>query len=130
MSQHLKEIKPFIEISDYSLILLVLTLLFALFIAYKLFKIAYHFAKRNCKVNCQKYYFYIFSNIDWSNPKEAAYLATKYGAVLANDKRKKELFAQLRDKLDKYKYKKDIKSVDKETLNYYNLYKQVCDESL
>ena len=48
---------------------------------------------------------------------------------LARDKRRKELFMQLRERLDKYKYKQEYKKVDSETLNYYNLYKQVCDES-
>ncbi len=130
MSDGLRDIKPLVDISDYSLMLLILTMLFGLFIGYKLFKVAFKYALSNCKVDCQKYYFYMYSNIDWTNPKEAAYLATKYGAVLAKDKRRKELFRQLRDKLDEYKYKKDIDAVDSETLNYYNLYKQVCDESL
>jgi len=130
MSDGLRDIKPLVDISDYSLMLLILTMLFGLFIGYKLFKVAFKYALSNCKVDCQKYYFYMYSNIDWTNPKEAAYLATKYGAVLAKDKRRKELFRQLRAKLDEYKYKKVIDAVDSETLNYYNLYKQVCDESL
>ena len=130
MSDTLRDIKPLIDISDYSLILLILTLLVGAFIGYKLFKIAFNYALKNCKVDCQKYYFYMYSNVDWSNPKEAAYLATKYGAILAKDKRRKELFEQLRERLDRFKYKKDIDVVDSQTLNYYNLYKQVCDESL
>jgi hypothetical protein len=50
--------------------------------------------------------------------------------ILAKDRRRKELFLQLRENLDKYKYAKKNQKVDKDTLNYYNLYKQVCDESL
>ncbi len=130
MSQDISDIKPIVEISDYSLIILIITILIALFLAYKLFKYSYNYAKRNCKIDCDKYYFYKYCQADWSNPKEAAYIATKYGAILAQDKRRKELFAQLRQRVDKYKYKVDVGKVDEETLNYYNLYKQVCDESL
>ena len=130
MSTTLKDIKPLIELNDYSLILFVATLIVGLFVGYRLFKISFRYAKRRCKVDCQKYYFYMFSNIDWSKPKEAAYLATRYGAALAKDKRRKELFNQLRTRLDSYKYKKNIEKIDQETINYYNLYKQVCDESL
>jgi len=130
MSDGLRDIKPLIEMSDYSLYIFIATLIVGLFIGYKLFKVAYKYAISNCSIDCTKYYYYKFSTIDWSKPKEAAYLATKYGLVLAKDKRRRELFEQLRERLDRYKYKKDIDKVDKETLNYYNLYKQVCDESL
>ena len=128
--EKLRDIKPFIELSDYSLVLFIFTLIIGLILAYKLFKTTYKYTIENCKVDCQKYYFYMYSNLDWSNPKEAAYLATKYGAILAKDKRRKELFEQLRVRLDNYKYTKNATKIDKETINYYNLYKQVCDESL
>jgi len=126
----LRDIKPLIEINDYSLYLLIATLLLGLYFSYYLFKIFYKLGKRSCKRNCPKYYLAQLNNIDWSNPKEAAYLVTKYGAVLAKDKRRKELFEQLRERLDSYKYKQNIDKIDQETINYYNLYKQVCDESI
>ncbi len=130
MSNSLRDIKPLVEVSDYSFILLLTTIVLSIFIAYKLFKLAYKYSIKNCSINCNKYYFYKYSSVDWNKPKEAAYLATKYGAVLAKDRRQKELYEQLRVRLDRYKYKKDIVTVDDETINYYNLYKQVCDESL
>ncbi len=126
----IRDIKPIVEINDYSLYILIITLIIGFYIAYILFKKFYNIAKDGCKIDCERYYFYQFSNIDWSNPKEAAYSATRYGKVLAKDRRRRELFEQLRERLDKYKYKQDIKEVDEETLNYYNLYKQVCDESI
>jgi len=124
------DIKPLIEMSDYSLYIFIITLLIALFIGYKLYKKSYNFAQKRCKIDCMKYYFYKYKNVDWNNPKKAAYEATKYGMYLARDKRRRELFIQLRDRLDRYKYKQDYSEVDRETINYYNLYLQVCDESL
>jgi len=126
----IKDIKPLIAVEDDSLFLLILTVAIGLVLAYFLFKKMYNIFKYRCKIDCEKYYYIQFSKIDWSNPKKAAYEATKYGQLLARDKRRKELFLQMRVELDKYKYKQDIKEVDKKTLNYYNLYKQVCDESL
>jgi len=128
--EELKDIKPLTEISDYSLILFIITIIIALIIGYKLFKKAYSYASAKCKICCMKYYFEQYKKIDWNNPKKASYEATKYGMLLAQDKRRMEIFKQLRDRLDKYKYKKNIDKIDSETINYYNLYKQVCDESL
>ena len=130
MENALRDIKPLIPMSDYSWLLLIVTLLLGGLLGYYLFKRVYAKVVVECKVNCQKYYFHKFSTIDWSNPKEAAYLATRYGLVLAKDRRRKELFLQLRENLEQYKYRRDIESVDETTINYYNLYKQVCDESL
>ena len=101
-----------------------------LFLGYILFKKAKKYVKERCKIDCQKYYFYKLKQVDWSNPKKAAYDITRYGLFLAQDKRRKEIFSQLRKRLDRYKYRQDYDDVDKETINYYNLYVQVCDESL
>jgi len=130
MRSEFVDIRPIIISGDITFYLFTLTLMLGAFIGYLLFKKFYKIGKRSCKTNCYKYYFHMYCSIDWSNPKEAAYLATKYGEVLAQDKRRKELFNQLKNYLNKYKYKKDIDKVDAQTLNYYNLYKQVCDESL
>ncbi len=130
MDTALRDIKPLIPMYDYSWILFIIVLIAGGFLGYYLFKRVYKETLKRYKIDCEKYYFYQFSNIDWSNPKEAAYLATRYGLILAKDRRRKELFTQLRRSLEKYKYKRDAQAVDETTMNYYNLYKQVCDESL
>ncbi|HGZ70961.1 MAG TPA: hypothetical protein ENK87_01035 [Nitratifractor sp.] len=130
MENTLRDIKPLISQSDYSLFLLAATVVFGLLLAFLLFRRVYAHTIKGCKINCEKYYFYKFSSINWENPKEASYLATRYGLILAKDRRRKELFLQLRENLDQYKYAKKKQKVDQDTLNYYNLYKQVCDESL
>ncbi len=130
MYENLQDIKPLIHQSDYSLFLLIATLLLGIALGLFLFKRVYRYMLDKCKIDCEKYFYHKFSSIDWSNPKEAAYQATRYGLALAKDRRRRELYLQLREHLDKYKYTKDVQEVDDETLNYYNLYKQVCDESL
>jgi hypothetical protein len=49
---------------------------------------------------------------------------------LATDDRRKELFSQLEPMLKEYKYKKDVGSVDEETLKKFRLYVQVANESV
>ena len=126
----LHDIKPLIALTDYSLFLFIVILIIAVLLGFILFKKSYKYATEHCKICCEKYFFVQYTKVDWNNPKKAAYDATYYGALLALDKRRKEIFNQLRVRLDRYKYKQDYGEVDRETLNYYNLYKQVCDESI
>ncbi len=119
-----------VTITDYSFYLFLVVIIFGLFLGFFLFQKAFVFSKNHCKINCYKYFLQKFSSIDWSNPKVAAYRATYYGRFLANDARKKDIFLQMKSRLDKYKYKKEVSSIDQEAINYYNLFKQVCDESL
>ena len=130
LTTQLKDIKPLIDIPDNSFYiywgliiftsLLILTILF--FIVKKVLK--------NRKVNLAKGYIGKLKNISWSDAKTASYEATHYARLLATDSRKKELFSQLEPMLEKYKYKKDVESVDQETLNLFNLFVQVADESV
>ena len=130
LTAQLKDIKPLIEIPDSSFYLywgligagavLLLGVLF--FVAKKLWE--------NRKINKAKQYLAALKAIDWSNSKKAAYEATHYARLLATDDRRKELFAQLEPMLEKYKYKKVVDKVDRDTLNKFNLYVQVADESI
>jgi len=130
LTAQLKDIKPLLEIPDSSIyiywgligtgVILFLAILF--FVAKKLWE--------NRKVNKAKQYLAALKSIDWSNSKKAAYEATHYARLLATDKRRKELFSQLEPMLEKYKYKKVVDKVDQDTLNKFNLYVQVADESI
>ncbi len=130
ISQQLRDIKPLLEIPDSSYyiywglisfaILLVTLLLF--FVAKKLWE--------NRKVNLAKGYLEALKKIDWNDTKRSAYEATHYARLLATDERRKELFSQLEPMLEKYKYKKEVDAVDQDTINKFNLYVQVADESV
>ncbi len=126
----IKEIKDFIEISDYSLYAFILILIVAFIMGVIFFKISYKYFLDKCEINCEKYFLEKFKAIDWENPKKAAYEATYYGRLLAKDRRRKEIFLQLKEHLDKLKYTKRNQKLNSEIMRYYNLYKQVCDESL
>lgn len=125
--QELKDIKPLLEIPDISyyiywgvigfgVTLLTLSLFF--------------FIKKiwqGRSINLAKGYLRELKKIDWENTKESAYKATHYARLLATDNRKIELFSQLEELLEKYKYKKNVGEVDEETQAKFNLYVQVAD---
>lgn len=130
INEQLRDIKPLLEIPDSSYyiywglidftILLVAAILF--FVAKKLWD--------HRKINLAKGYLEAIKKIDWKETKKSAYEATHYARLLATDERRKELFSQLEPLLEQYKYKKEVQSVDQDTLNKFNLYVQVADESV
>jgi len=126
----LRDIKPLLEIPDYSYYmtmgLLVLSLLFATILLFFVIKRIF----QNRKMNMQKLYFKALKSVDWTDSKQASYRVTYFGRKLSTDTRSKEIFSQLLPMLEVYKYKKDVPRVDTQTLNQYNLLVHVIDESL
>ena len=130
LSAQLKDIKPLLEIPDHSFYIywglisvgVLVSLVLLYWIAVKLWK--------RRKVNLAKGYLEKLKAIDWKDTKHSAYEATHYARLLASDERRKELFSQLEPLLEKYKYKKEVEAVDQDTLNRFNLYVQVADESV
>jgi hypothetical protein len=130
LSQQLKDIKPLLEIPDNSFYLywglIILAVLIVLVLVY--FTVKKLWKER--KINLAKGYLEKLKAIDWHDTKRSAYDATHYARLLATDERRKELFSQLEPLLEQYKYKKEVQKVDQDTLNRFNLYVQVADESV
>jgi hypothetical protein len=130
LSAQLKDIKPLLDIPDNSVylywgLIIVAVLLFlgiVFFIGKKFLE--------NRKINLAKGYVAKLKAIDWNDPKKAAYDATHYARLLATDERRQELFSQLEPLLEQFKYKKEVEDVDQDTINRFNLYVQVADESV
>ena len=80
--------------------------------------------------NREKAYLEALHRVEWSDPKAAAYIVTRYGRLLATDDRRKELFSQLLPLLERYKYRIKVEKVDEETRRRFELYRKVCDESV
>jgi len=129
-SMQLRDIKPLVDIADYSAYLywgvILLGLLLVMLLGYFLYR-QINFSEKEDK---EKLYLEALNSIDWSSPKKAAYRATYYGRFLATDERKKELFTQLLALLRQYKYKKETVKVDDETIKQFELYRKVCNGSV
>ncbi|HHO65352.1 MAG TPA: hypothetical protein ENJ71_02400 [Epsilonproteobacteria bacterium] len=130
LTAQLKDIKPLLEIPDNSIYLywglIVLAALIVLVLVYFVGKKLW----KQRKINLAKGYLEKLKAIDWKDPKKSAYDATYYARLLATDERRQELFSQLEPLLEKFKYKKEVDEVDQDTLNRFNLYVQVADESI
>ena len=130
LSSQLKDIKPLLEIPDNSFYIywgeIIVAILLGLLIFYFIGKKMWE----SRKINLAKGYVEKLRSIDWHDTKKSAYDATYYARLLATDERRKELFFQLEPLLEQYKYKKQVEDVDQDTLNRFNLYVQVADESI
>jgi hypothetical protein len=126
----IKDIKPMVEIPDMSFWLYWGVVVFGVAVL----GAALFFLVRKIlgfrEENRAKRYLEALHRVEWSDPKKAAYTVTRYGRLLATDERRKELFSQLLPLLEKYKYRKEVSPVDEETKRRFELYRQVCDESL
>ena len=130
LTAQLRDIKPLLEIPDNSFyIYWGLIGFFAFLIIVILFFVAKKFWE-NRKENLAKKYLAELKKIDWKESKESAYKATHYARLLATDERRQELFSQLEPMLEQYKYKKVVDAVDQDTINQFNLFVKVADESI
>ncbi len=69
MHDTLRDIKPLIAFNDNSLALFVIAILLGILLMVYFFIKSYRHAQTKCKTDCEKYYFYQFSNIDWRKLK-------------------------------------------------------------
>lgn len=130
ITEHLKDIKPLLEIPDNSYYIYWGLIIFA---GTLLLGVLFFVAKRlwdNRKINLAKGYLARLKEIDWTDTKKSAYEATHYARLLATDERRIKLFEQLEPLLEQYKYKKEVDTIDDDTRKHFNLFVQVANESI
>ncbi len=131
LARQLRDIKPPVEIHDISfylywglVFLSVIVLTVALFYLIKLL-----FGLR--RTNRRKAWLEALKQIDWSDPKHGAYEATRLGRLLLGDEhRPRELYAQMVEALEPYKYRKEVSTLAPEVRAQFDLFVKACDESL
>jgi hypothetical protein len=124
----LHDIKPLVDIADYSiyyfsaLIVIVVAVIAAgLFFAWK------YWTQKN-RHTLRKEHSRLLHEIDFSNPKAAAYAISKYGYTFRDDgTRHYEAYENLLARLAPYKYKKSVDTIDEETKGYYDIYIGMID---
>lgn len=125
-SLKIHDIKPLVEIPDFSLYIFIALILFLVTIfsilGYFIYKII-----RNKEVTEQKKSFEILKNLDFNDTKTAAYALTYHGRVVAATPREKKLLEELISELEQYKYKKVSPSISKETKQQIELFMDAVD---
>lgn len=123
----INDIAPLIEIHDYSfyyfiaLVVLVVTLVAAGVLA--LLK-----QMRKRQVSIRKEMFHTLREVEFSDPKRAAYTISEIGRFFASDnERTHKAYQNLFDRLEPYKYAPRVEMIDAETIGYFRLYLEIID---
>jgi len=113
-------IEDIVNIPDYSLYLTLFLLSLVLMILFFIVKNILHKKETLFEKTLKKY-----KELNLKQTKKSAYLITKYTNILAKNQKSKEIKDRLDKKLQSYKYKKDVKDFDKETISLYYLFLEV-----
>ena len=125
--EKLRDIKPLVEIEDYSFYLYLAAIAAAtLFVALAVYLLIKLFTKR--KTDRRKELVKELKNVDLSSPKEVAYKFTKIGKELVMDESSYKIYTELIKRLARYKYKKEVPDIDKETMEYIKLFLKVVGD--
>ncbi len=120
------DIKALVEVPDYSMYiyygLIILSSIALLVVIYFIYKII-----KNKKVNVRREYFDILNNLDLNNSKQSAYVITKYGYLLAQNEREKQLLGDLISSLELYKYKKNVPSLEEDIKTSFSIFMDALD---
>ena len=124
----LHDIKPIVDVHEYSLYyflgLSFAVLLFVIAVSYLIYK---WFKSKNA-YNLKKEHYKLINALDLKDTKHSAYAITAYGASFKDDSdRHLEMYNNLIQRLEIYKYKKNVELFDDEVLAYIELYKEMID---
>lgn len=124
----LHDIKPLVEVSDNSLMIvillvsLVLTLIFVPLMIW-----AWKKLKKIKEINLRKAYLEKIHHIDTNNAKQAAYEISEYARHIVSTDKEKSLLEDLDNRLSRYKYRKSVEKLDDETLAHFRVFLEVLD---
>ncbi len=124
----LHDIKPIIEIQEYSLYYLIALILVGAFLVLGTLYLLYKWMQNRNRFNVRKEHLSLINELDLTQTKETAYLITSYGLTFKDDSPSHaETYKNLTDRLEEYKYKKEVEGFDKEVLGYIEIYKGMLD---
>ena len=131
VSQQLRDIKPPVEIHDMSFYLywgaVILGIVILAAAVFYLIKLLLGLRRTNRR----KVWLAALKQIDWSDPKHGAYEATRLGRLLLGEERRpRELYRQMIEALEPYKYRKEVSGLTPEARAQFDLFVKACDESL
>ena len=124
----LHDIKTIVDVQDYSFYyFLGISFIAVILVVGTIYLLIKWFKNRN-RYNQRKEYFKKIKRLNLKDAKKSAYAITFYGGLFKDDSpRHNEMFKNITQRLEDYKYKKDVEKFDKETLGYIELYKEMID---
>jgi len=124
----LHDIKPIVDVHEYSFYYFLGAVGGAILLACGIFYLLYVWYKKRNAFNLRKHHLKLLDTLDLSDTKNSAYAISSYGFTFKDDSpRHVEMFNNLSQRLEDYKYKKNVEKFDDETLGYIELYKGMLD---
>ncbi len=124
------DIKPLMPIPDISLYIFSALVAAGLLAAAVVAMFLWRLWRRGRKADPRIAWLRKLDSIDFSDAKRSAYIMTRYGRLLAEDKRRREILSQLLPRLERYKYKKEVPPLDEETKRFMKLFIEMCKDAL
>ena len=124
----LHDIKPIVDVHEYSLYYFLGSLGVATLLLLGVIYLLYVWYKRRKAFNIRTHHAKLLNELDLSDTKKSAYAISSYGYTFKDDsQRHTEMFKNLSERLEDYKYRKSVDKFDSETLGYIELYKGMLD---
>ena len=121
----LRDIKPLMEVDDYSIYFVWGATLVAIILLIVLAYYLYRFFKHQKEVNLRKIYIDRLKNVNLQEAKSAAYEITYCLHQIDIEEKNIAMAHNLIERLEKYKYKKDVHPLDEDVKGYYHLMMEV-----
>ena len=124
----LHDIKPIVEVQEYSFYYFLGAVGLAIILACGVIYLLYFWYKKRGAFNLRKHHAKLLRALDLTDTKNSAYAISSYGFTFKDDSpRHVEMFKNLNERLESYKYKKSVEEFDSETIGYIELYKGMID---
>ena len=112
----LHDIKPLIDVPEFSLYYLIVTVIVGVILFTLLIFALIRFIKNRNKFSLRKEHLKLLNAVEFSDAKKAAYDITYYAQSFQNDSLEhQEAYEHLQNNLETYKYRKNVDSFDEET---------------
>ncbi len=123
----LHDIKSIVEVQEYSFYYLLGVIFLTIVLICGIVYLFYVLQKRRNSFNERKEHIGFLSALPSKDAKKTAYDITKFGATFKDDTQElAEVYKRLADKLEKYKYKKEVKDLDDEILKDFIAFRGLC----
>ncbi len=126
--EKLRDIRGLERIDDISFYIFLVTVTVALFVLVLIVMKLYRFYRAKRDLDIRAKVLQRYKSVDFENPKKAAYEISKYGRYLADDERSQKIFKEMHERMQKYKYKKDVQKLSDEDMHYYEMFLGMVDE--
>ena len=124
----LHDIKPIVDVQEYSLYYFLGLIFVGVLLLCALAYLIYKWRKAKNAFNKRREHFKIINSFNLSDTKHAAYTITSLGATFKDDsQRHSEMYANIIQRLEGYKYKKEVEEFDSEVMGYIEVYKGMID---